>query len=122
MTEMICEHLLEKCFFDNYSIWTKHGETRENAQGNDTKQEREEAGNDDFAHVFHDSHGGEGIYVEELLRNIERDDLLENRKGGLDNVETMEKAWKEILYEESKGCDKECTVLQTVLDLLTSLN
>jgi hypothetical protein len=31
----------------------------------------------------------------------------------------MEKASKELLYEESKGCDKECTILQTMLDLLT---
>jgi hypothetical protein len=49
-------------------------------QGNDTEQEKEEAGNDDSTQVFHDSHGGEGIDVEELLRNIERKDLLENRK------------------------------------------
>ncbi len=69
--ESIHDHLLEKCFIDNYLIWTKHGETGENAQGND-----------DSAHVFPDSHGGEGIDVEELLRNIEREDLLENRKGG----------------------------------------
>jgi hypothetical protein len=39
-TETICEHLLEKGSLDNYSIWTKHGETEENAQGNGTEQER----------------------------------------------------------------------------------
>jgi hypothetical protein len=87
-------------------------------QGNDTKQ-LEEAGNDDFAHVFLDSHGGEGIDVEELLHNIEHKNLLNNRRGGLDNLEMMEKASKELQYEESKGCDKECTVLQMMLDLLT---
>jgi hypothetical protein len=27
MAETICEHLLEKGFVDNYSIWTKHGVT-----------------------------------------------------------------------------------------------
>jgi hypothetical protein len=59
------------------------------------------------------------IDVEELLRNIEHEDLLENRKGVLDNLEMMEKALKELLYEESKGFNKECTILQTVLDLLT---
>jgi hypothetical protein len=62
-------------------------------QGNDTKQ-LEEAGNDDFAHVFLDSHGGEGIDVEELLHNIEHKNLLNNRRGGLDNLEMMEKASK----------------------------
>jgi hypothetical protein len=71
--------------------------------------------------VFHDSHGGEGIDVEELFHNTEHEDLLENRKRGLDNLETMEKASKELLYEESKGCHKECTILQTMLDLLTLL-
>jgi hypothetical protein len=91
---------LEKGFIDNYSIWTKHDETGENAQGNNTEQEREEADNDDSAHVFHDSHSGEAIDVEELLRNIEREDLLENRKRVLDNLETMEKATKELLYEK----------------------
>jgi hypothetical protein len=37
---------------DNYSIWTKHGEMRENAQENNTEQEKEE-GNDDSDHMFH---------------------------------------------------------------------
>jgi hypothetical protein len=69
--------------------------------------------------VFPDSNGGEDIDVEELLHNIERKDLLNNRKRGLDKLETTVKASKELLYKESKGCDKECTVLQTVLDLLT---
>ena len=105
--ETIREHLLEKGFIDNYSIWTKHGETGANAQGNDDTD------------VVHESHGGEGLDVEELLRNVAREELLENRKRGLDNIETMEKASNELLYDESKGCDKECTVLQTVLDLLT---
>jgi hypothetical protein len=108
MTETIHGHLLEKGFIDNHSIWTKHGETGENAQGND-----------DSAHVFPDSHGSEGIDVEELLRNIEHEDLLENRNKGLDNLEMMEKVSKELLYKESKKCDKECTILQTMLDLLT---
>jgi hypothetical protein len=69
--------------------------------------------------VFPDSNGGEGIDVKELLRNIEREDLLENRKRDLDNIEMMEKTSKELLYEESKGYNKECIVLQTVLDLFT---
>jgi hypothetical protein len=119
MAEMIREHLLGKGFTDNYSIWTKNSETGEHAQGNDTKQEREEIGNDDSAYVFPDSNGGEGIDVKELLRNIEREDLLENRKRDLDNIEMMEKTSKELLYEESKGYNKECIVLQTVLDLFT---
>jgi hypothetical protein len=88
-------------------------------QGNGTEQKRNEAGNDDSAHVFHDGHGGEGIDVEGSLCNIKREELLENTKRRFNNLETMEKASKELLYDESKGCDKECTVLQMVLDLLT---
>jgi hypothetical protein len=61
--------------------------------------------------MFRDSHGGDSLDVEELLCNIQREELLENRKRGFDNLETMEKASKELLYDESKGCDKECTVL-----------
>jgi hypothetical protein len=48
--------------------------------------------NDDSAHVFSDSRGGEDIDVEELLRNIERKDLIEYKKRGMDNLEMMEKA------------------------------
>jgi hypothetical protein len=85
------------------------------ALGN-TEQERAE-GTDD-TDVLHDSHGGEGLDVEEFLRDIMREELLENWKRGLDNLETMEKVLK-LLYKESKECDKECIVLQTMLDLLT---
>jgi hypothetical protein len=31
----------------------------------------------------------------------------------------MGKMLNDLLYEESKGCDKECTILQMVLDFLT---
>jgi hypothetical protein len=77
------------------------------------------AGNDDSAHASLDGHGGEDIDVEELLLNTELKDLIEYRKRGMDNLEMMEKASKELLYKQSKGCDKDCTILQMVLDLLT---
>jgi hypothetical protein len=64
-------------------------------------------------------HGGDDLDVEELLHNIQLEELFENRKRGFDNLEMMEKASKELLYDESKGCDKECIVLQMALDLLT---
>jgi hypothetical protein len=74
-----------------------------------TEQEREE-GSDDSDHVLCDSHGGEGLDVEELLHNIECKELLENKKRGFDKLEIMEKMSKELLYDESKGCDTECIV------------
>jgi hypothetical protein len=76
-------------------------------------------GNDDSNHMFRDSHGGDDRDVEELLCNIQHMVLLENRKGGLNNLETIAKASKELLYDESKGCVKECTILHMVLYLLT---
>jgi hypothetical protein len=118
--EMIREHLLEKGFIYNYSIWTKHGETGENAQGNNTEQERE-VGNDDSNHVFHERHGCDGLGVEELLRNIEHGEFLDNTKRGFNNLVTMEKTSKGFLYNKSKGCDNECTVLQMVPHLLNSI-
>jgi hypothetical protein len=98
-SEIIHEHLsLEKGFIDNYSIWSKFGETTVNAQGN-TEQARiegnievvSEHGNNDDTDVVHDSHCGEGFFVEELSCNVAREELLEKIKSGLDNLETMEK-------------------------------
>jgi len=37
---------------------------------------------------------------------------------GLDNMEILEKSLKELLYDESNGCDKEFTQLYAVLELL----
>jgi hypothetical protein len=69
------EHLFEKGFIGNYSIWTKHSETGENAQGNNTEHEREE-GNDDSDHVFRDNRGGDSLDVEELLHNIQHEETI----------------------------------------------
>jgi hypothetical protein len=41
-----------------------------------------------------DSHSGEGIDMKELLHNIECNNLLENRKRCLDNLDTMKKVSK----------------------------
>jgi hypothetical protein len=75
-----------------------------NAQGN--TEQASAKGNDDTDMVY-DSHGGEVLNVGEWLQNVAHEELLENRKRALDN-----------LYKESKGCDKECTILQTEFNLL----
>ena len=54
--------------------------------------------------------------LEEMLRHAEPHILRDTR--GLDNFEALQKASKELLYEESKGCGKEFTVLHSVLELL----
>jgi hypothetical protein len=42
--------------------------------------------------------------------------LLELRKG-INNMDKLEKVSKDLLYDESKGCDKEFTKLRSVLEL-----
>ena len=54
--------------------------------------------------------------LEEMLRHAKPHVLRDMR--GLDNFEVLQKASKELLYEESKGCDKEFTVLHSVHKLL----
>jgi hypothetical protein len=60
----------------------------------------------------------EGLDVEELMHNVAPDVLLQCRNKGFDNFETPDKASRDLLYEECKGCDKEHTVLSMTLELL----
>ncbi|XP_052137311.1 uncharacterized protein LOC127755664 [Oryza glaberrima] len=68
--------------------------------------------------------GGSGIDnvgidfdLEDMLWHVEPD-VLTGRRRGLDNWEALEKAAKELRYDEAKGCDKDYTVLRSVLELL----
>jgi hypothetical protein len=49
--------------------------------------------------------------VEELIRNVAPDVLLQCRNKGFDNFETLNKVPRDLLYEECKWCHKEHTVL-----------
>jgi hypothetical protein len=60
----------------------------------------------------------EGLDVEELLQSVALDVLLQCRNKGFDNFETLNKASRDLLYEECKGCHKEHTVLWMILKLL----
>jgi hypothetical protein len=60
----------------------------------------------------------EGLDVEELMRNVAPDMLLQCRHRGFDNFETLNKATRDLLYEEYKGCLKEHTLLWMTLELL----
>ncbi len=55
--------------------------------------------------------------LEDMLRHVEPEVLTSTRRG-LDNWEALEKAAKELLYDEAKGCDKDYSVLHSVLELL----
>jgi hypothetical protein len=63
-------------------------------------------------------HGDEGIDVEELMRNVAPDVLLQRKKKSFDNFETLDKVSRDLLYEECKGCDKKHTVLWMTVELL----
>jgi hypothetical protein len=94
--EIICEHLVQSGFMDNYFIWSKHGETQPRTKT--IIDEREEANmNVDHVYSHHDDGGDqddvgehdEGLDVEELMRNVAPDVLLQCRNKGFDNFETL---------------------------------
>jgi hypothetical protein len=52
------------------------------------------------------------------MQNVAPDVLLQCRNKGFDNFETLNKALRDLLYEECKWCHKEHTVLWMTLELL----
>jgi hypothetical protein len=121
--ETIHEYLLRSGLMDNYFIWSKHGETQPRTES--IVDEREE-GNMNAYHVYsHHDDGGEdvglndeGLVVDEPMCNVAPDMLRQCRNKGFDNFETLDKASRDILYEECKGCHKEHTVLWMTLELV----
>jgi len=121
----ICFHLLKNGFMKNYYIWTKHGEIGENPSGDsdvpqDAHQHRR--GCDHTSDITHDvdQHDDDDAFdVEELMRNVAPEVLLQRTTAkGYDNFEALDKASKNLLYEERQGCDKQYTVLYTTLELM----
>jgi hypothetical protein len=123
--EIIHEHLVRSGFMDNYFIWSKHGATQSRTESIIDEREEENMKAD---HVYsHHDDGGyqddvgendEGLDVEELMWNVAPDVLLQCRNKGFDNFETLNKALRDLLYEECKGCHKEHTMLWMTLELL----
>jgi hypothetical protein len=56
--------------------------------------------------------------VDELMRNVAPDVLLQRRNKDFDNFEMFDKASRDILCEECKGCAKKHTVLWMTVELL----
>jgi hypothetical protein len=122
--EIICEHLVHSGFIDNYFIWSKQCETQPRTESIIDEREEENM-NVDHLYSYHDDGGeddvgenDEGLDVEELMRNVAPDVLLQCRNKGFDHFETLDKASRDLLYEECKGCHKEHTVLWMTLELL----
>jgi hypothetical protein len=130
--ELIREQLVQIGFIDNYLIWSKHGETTSRIESIiDETQPRtdhvyshrhddgfeDDVGQDDIGQDDA-GHGDEGIDVEDLICNVVPNVLLQRRNKGFDNFETLDKALRDLLYEECKGCDKKHMVLWMTVELL----
>jgi hypothetical protein len=123
--EVIHEHLVRSGFIDNYFIWTKHGETQLGTESIIDERAEENMGISDDVCSYHDDgceddadHSDECFDVVELMHNVAPDALLQRRNKGFDNFEMLDKASRDLLYEECKGCDKEHTMLCMALELL----
>lgn len=116
--EVVRSHLVRRGFVVGYTVWSKHGETIE--AEHKVVQELPSCltggihDNDDDHKMMDDS----GVELEDMLRHAEPEVIMGSAKG-LDNFEELQKAAKQLLYDESKGCDKDFSVLRSVLQLLT---
>jgi hypothetical protein len=127
--EVIHEHLVWSGFMDNYFIWTKHGETQPGTKSIIDERAKENMGIPYDVCSHHDygceddngqddaDHSDEGFDMEELMRNAPNV-LLQRRNKGFDNFEMLEKASRNLLYEECKWCDKEHLVLWMTFELM----
>nr|ABG66034.1 transposon protein, putative, CACTA, En/Spm sub-class [Oryza sativa Japonica Group] len=122
----ILGHIVERGFMDDYKIWTLHGEvTDRNEEADDfCFDAAENFIIEDMSQGTIPECGGFGIDdagidfdLEDMLQHVEPEVLTSTRRG-FNNWEELEKAAKELLYDESKGCDKDYTVLCFVLELL----
>nr|AAX95443.1 hypothetical protein [Oryza sativa Japonica Group]ABA92774.1 transposon protein, putative, CACTA, En/Spm sub-class [Oryza sativa Japonica Group] len=104
------EHLVTRGFMEKYEIWIRHGEEQVDRPENVVPIEVEDM-------VYDDGCGEDKIDLEEMLRHAEPDVLIGLARG-LNNFDALQKAAKEVLYDESKGCDSEFTTLQSVLELM----
>jgi hypothetical protein len=82
--------------------------------------------NMDHVYSHHDDGGDkddvgendEGFDVDEPMQNVACGVLLQCRNKGFNNFETLNKALRDLLYEECKGCHKDHMVLWMTLELL----
>jgi hypothetical protein len=130
---VIKTHLVVRGFVEGYTRWTYHGE--EPIEVDDQPHEVDIAMDephdaDDRVEVEDASSDEEGdptamemeddFDVEEMLCHIEPQVVMGagTMLRGLDNFKTLQDASKTLLYDESKGCGKEFTVLRTVLEMM----
>jgi hypothetical protein len=108
---------------DNYFICTKYGEAQLGTESIIDERVEEDMGVPDDVCSHHDDgcgndigqddvdHIDEGFDVDELMRNVALDVLLQTRNKSFNNFEMLDKASRYLLYKECKWCDKEHMVL-----------
>jgi hypothetical protein len=128
--EVIREPMVRSGFMDNYFIWTKHSETQLGTESIiDERPEKNMGITDDVCNHHNDrceddicqddsDHSDEGFDMEELMCNVALDVLLQRRNKGFNNFKMLDKASRDLLYEECKECDKEHMVLWMTLELM----
>ena len=116
----IRSHLVKRGFKKNYMIWTEHGELDPHeVDGNAERTVKSLNVHDGKMDSLDDNQDLKEFDCEEMLRHIEPEMLVSmGSMKGLAKMEILENASKELLYDESKGCDQEFTTLRTVLELL----
>ncbi|WP_428740086.1 hypothetical protein, partial [Sulfurimonas sp.] len=117
-SKVVKSHLIKRGFKRNYTLWTKHGEIDNTLHEVDV-----EVGDNNSDGVFdgddHDAAVDDDFGFEELLRHVEPHMLSSmGTQRGLSNMDILEKSSKDLLYDESNGCDKELTQLCVMLELL----
>nr|ABB47223.1 transposon protein, putative, CACTA, En/Spm sub-class [Oryza sativa Japonica Group] len=100
------EHLVTRGFMEKHVIWTHHGEHEE---GRPVEKE--------YGPIVEDMDYTNGcaednIDLEELLHHAEPD-MLVGLARGLENFDALKKAAKDVLYDESKGCDSDFSTLRS---------
>ncbi|XP_052142041.1 uncharacterized protein LOC127761754 [Oryza glaberrima] len=122
----VLSHIVERRFKKGYEIWTFHGEVGGRIEELDDFcfDDAENFIIEDMSQGNILEYGGLGIEnegidfdLEDMLRHVEPE-VLTGARRGLDNWEALEKAAKELLYDEAKGCDKDYSVQRSVLELL----
>jgi hypothetical protein len=95
---VIHEHLVHSGFMDNYFIWTKHSETQLGTKSIIDERAEKNMGFPDDMFSHHDDgceddvgqddvdYSDEGFDVEELMRIVAPDMLLQRRNKGFDNL------------------------------------
>ncbi len=124
--KIILGHIVERRFKDDYKIWTCHGQIA--VHNDEADVFCFDAGEnfiiEDMPQGTIPEFGSSGIDdadidfdLKDMLQHVEPE-VLTSTKQGLDNWKALEKATKDLLYDESKGCDRDYTVLRSILELL----